>query len=1006
MKGVFEFIGSIVIPVAIVQMILVSIIAIRLLSYWSSFIFGWHRYRERSHYSDQEIIESEPPHLKVQITTRGSEGSTEVILRGINGVLRLVQQSPELASFFSIEVVTESVEQVRYLEHFYRHESIRVVGLQVPAEYQTPNGTGLKARGLHYAVEARRRGWNFVAGRVFIVHFDEESVMLPNELRKLLYVLAKTDKKILEGPIYYPLEYQHTSSVCKSMEANRPAGCFECRVVMEKGVPLHLHGSNLVVEEQLENEIGWDIGQLEQNYFIAEDFVFGMNNYLRYGKEIFGWHGCVLLEQPPFSFKSAFRQRHRWVFGVLQGLAAAEASPEFKSLPGRTRKNFLWGTRFRVFTFAAGAVVGLLSVIILPLMLAISTYYVATGEPAPFGAALTLWMTVVGGLWLGTVMMGAWLNVRDAHMSGLRRELEIARAIAVAPLAGILESSAGFKAIVDWSKGKRGVAWIPTPKTLAADAQAIKKSDQEASRGSSEEPTKIDSKVLDSADSQIVMEKAFEALMLPGEELGPLRTNYLATVLLFTVASLVGTTYIIAPLLMFLLPFIESPVNALVIAIAVFYLGIAAVRVVLRAILTSSRGEMRSGIRSVRHRHLRPARQQKMLALMAATSAVCLTLILIMVLTSPPVESFRYGTAQELVRNGGDGDKVLFGAQIDWEKTSPDSYTEVFGRSAYVYGKFLDFPLTEERRRSIDSAAVQVAGHKGILFVTLQPYDGLDTVTAESMEQLAIDLTRWNEMGAPVMVRFAHEMNGSWYPWSQQPTEYIRAFRDVAAAVHSAPDSVIVWSPNDGTGYPFIGSEYVAKPGSAAFSLLDTNHDNLLSEADDPYAPYYPGDDVVDWVGLSLYHFGAVYPWGANTIPEPTKFADMLTGNFRNKYRDARDVPDFYGTYAQGHGKPMSISETSAAFNPESSDGASSFDIKRAWWTQVFSEDNHRRFPRIKLVNWFEQEKVEADFGAAPIPWNILKDFDTRVNFRHDLPDWLLFPPPREPEFSGITPRL
>lgn len=471
--GIFgNSVGATIAIVGLVQMVLVSVIAIRLLSYWKSFVFGWHRYRTRSVHSDAQILASDPPHLKIQITTRGSEGSSEVILRGINGVLRLVEQSPAFAPLLSIEVVTESSEQVEMIESRFAGAPIRVTGLVVPADYRTAAGTGLKARGLHYAVEARRAGWNFIPGRVFIVHFDEESVMMPGELRKLIKVLADTDKRILEGPIYYPLEYQNSSIVCKSMEANRPAGCFECRVVMEKGVPLHLHGSNLVVEEQLENEIGWDIGQLDGHYFIAEDFVFGMNNYLRYGSEIFGWHGCVLLEQPPFSFKSAFRQRHRWIFGVLQGLSAAANSADFRTLPWLTRQRFMWGTRLRALTFALGALVGSLSVVVLPIMLGIAMYSLVSGEPAPFGPILTLWMTIVGALWLGTVMLGAWLNVNDANMTSARRELEIARTVAIAPVAGVLESSAGLMALVDWARGKRGVAWIPTPKTVSADVIA------------------------------------------------------------------------------------------------------------------------------------------------------------------------------------------------------------------------------------------------------------------------------------------------------------------------------------------------------------------------------------------------------------------------------------------------------------------------------------------------------------------------------------------------------
>jgi hypothetical protein len=40
---------------------------------------------------------------------------------------------------------------------------------------------------------------------------------------------------------------------------------------MESGMPLHLHGSNLVVEEEFENQIGWDFGTLDGQPFIAED---------------------------------------------------------------------------------------------------------------------------------------------------------------------------------------------------------------------------------------------------------------------------------------------------------------------------------------------------------------------------------------------------------------------------------------------------------------------------------------------------------------------------------------------------------------------------------------------------------------------------------------------------------------------------------------------------------------------------------------------------------------
>src|SRR6266516_1747306 len=220
-----KFIGYLIV-------IFASIIGVRSLFYFHSFFFLWHRFRQ----------------LRV-ITTKGLPDSTKVIRRGIQNIITLVGEAPDLYwSRISIEVVTESREQKELLEQDFAQPSfpVQAFALLLPSEYETPKGTKLKARSLHYMVQLRRRGFNCKPGRTFIVHYDEESVMEPGELRKLFHYLAATPKQLSEGPIYYPLEYNDASMICRSMEASRPIGCFECRKVMESGIPLHLHGSNLV----------------------------------------------------------------------------------------------------------------------------------------------------------------------------------------------------------------------------------------------------------------------------------------------------------------------------------------------------------------------------------------------------------------------------------------------------------------------------------------------------------------------------------------------------------------------------------------------------------------------------------------------------------------------------------------------------------------------------------------------------------------------------------------
>ena len=46
-------------------------------------------------------------------------------------------------------------------------------------------------------------------------------------------------------------------------------------------------------------------------------------------------------------------------------------------------------------------------------------------------------------------------------------------------------------------------------------------------------------------------------------------------------------------------------------------------------------------------------------------------------------------------------------------------------------------------------------------------------------------------------------------------------------------------------------------------------------------------------------------------------------------------MPDFYATYADGHDKPMAITETAALYDPAGRGAVRAAAIKQAWWRQV-----------------------------------------------------------------------
>jgi beta-mannanase len=106
-------------------------------------------------------------------------------------------------------------------------------------------------------------------------------------------------------------------------------------------------------------------------------------------------------------------------------------------------------------------------------------------------------------------------------------------------------------------------------------------------------------------------------------------------------------------------------------------------------------------------------------------------------------------------------------------------------------------------------------------------------------------LRRWargvRDLGLPLIMRFDHEMNAPWYPWCEVNVsagtgvngngrgDYVKVWRHVhdLFAQEGANDLVIwLWSPNRVDRIP-------AQPPPAAF---------------------YPGDDYVDWIGMSGYY--------------------------------------------------------------------------------------------------------------------------------------------------------
>ena len=163
------------------------------------------------------------------------------------------------------------------------------------------------------------------------------------------------------------------------------------------------------------------------------------------------------------------------------------------------------------------------------------------------------------------------------------------------------------------------------------------------------------------------------------------------------------------------------------------------------------------------------------------------------------------------------------------------------------------------------------------------------------------------EFRDPVFISIDHEMNGSWFPYSQDypgsgvtATDYIAAWQHIVDIFRARGASNVawVWSPN----VPDVGST--------------------------PAIKYYPGDEYVDWVGVSFYSGNA-----AGALDSIYKIYAARKPFFITEWATAQEQSRYYADYPG--------------------------DAK---WVQQFFRALNTKYPRVKAISWFQYDKADGNF--------------------------------------------
>jgi len=174
----------------------------------------------------------------------------------------------------------------------------------------------------------------------------------------------------------------------------------------------------------------------------------------------------------------------------------------------------------------------------------------------------------------------------------------------------------------------------------------------------------------------------------------------------------------------------------------------------------------------------------------------------------------------------------------------PEDMTETRALAKSLGTSFASLMWVTDFEHPFPAKAAQNASEYGAIpNITWEPWYWSDNgkISLATINSGAYDayITEWGKavakFGKPLFIRWGHEFNGDWYPWSvakngQDPKAYISAYRRVHDLVLRAggKNALWVWCPN-----------------AASVPSADWN---------DPIAAY-PGDEYVDWIAIDGYDF-------------------------------------------------------------------------------------------------------------------------------------------------------
>lgn len=312
------------------------------------------------------------------------------------------------------------------------------------------------------------------------------------------------------------------------------------------------------------------------------------------------------------------------------------------------------------------------------------------------------------------------------------------------------------------------------------------------------------------------------------------------------------------------------------------------------------------------------------------------------VVNSTEIDIYTEGEPEEAVYYGAKFEPrsgVYSGIVSDGNGDPEIGKPEVFHHDFGVYSSYLEF---DEFQTDLNKPSSYIIPEKDCL--NQVPWNVVDinlVLDDENNEYIKETLDNIAKYSKPTIIRFGAEMNiGN---LGDSPAAYVKAFRKIADIIHSDyPNFAIMWSPNDN------------------------------GSLDRPFWYYYPGDEYVDWIGVSSFSkkdfLGSLlFQDNPEVVTSREAQIYFTLGEFGYTTNSLKYITNFMSE--NNINKPLAISEGGVVSRV--SYQTSGFDdrwgetrLRNMYWYSAM------RYPQLKSIVYFnhDMETEVIGFDLAPKP--------------------------------------